>query len=112
MLRSYTRAINKRFQRTGNLFQQNTKSKEIADEKYLLTLVNYIHQNPVRAGIVGQLREWKFSSYCQIAESFSENIDRIIRIEKEFYNQYFSAGSEFERYSEAIVDNVRKEYWV
>ena len=49
LLRSYTRAINKRSARHGNLFQQNTKAKLIDDESYLLTLMNYIHQNPRRA---------------------------------------------------------------
>ncbi len=73
VLRSYTRAINKRFGRTGSLFQQNTKAKEITDERYLLTLISYIHQNPLRAHLVSTLNEWKYSSYRQIAGDSPQN---------------------------------------
>ncbi len=63
LLSSYTKAINKAFSRTGSLFQNHTKTKLITDERYLLTLTNYIHQNPLRIGIVKNIVDWEFSSY-------------------------------------------------
>lgn len=73
ILRSYTRAINKRFNKTGNLFQYNTKAKEITDEQYLITLINYIHQNPLRAKLANRLEEWNHSSYHHILSSLHAN---------------------------------------
>ncbi|MBK6793673.1 MAG: transposase [Anaerolineales bacterium] len=40
---SYTKAINKRFERTGALFQGQFQAKPVTTYKYLLTLCAYIH---------------------------------------------------------------------
>lgn len=68
MLRSYTRAINKQEERTGSLFQQHTKAKPIEDDNqrdrsYPLTCFHYIHQNPLKAGIVQRMEDYKMTSY-------------------------------------------------
>jgi len=66
-LSSYTKAINKQEERSGSLFRQNTKSKNISDanEEYFYGqyCLHYIHQNPLRAGLVTDIEEWRFSSY-------------------------------------------------
>lgn len=74
MLRSYTRAVNKRQDRIGSLFQEKTKAKPLAGMKFaerigqenaasaLLTVWEYIHNNPVTSGLVEQQIEWEFSS--------------------------------------------------
>lgn len=63
LLSSYTKAVNKSFSRVGSLFQQHTKSKLIEDDKSLLTVISYIHQNPKRKNLVSSLEDWEFSSY-------------------------------------------------
>jgi REP-associated tyrosine transposase len=60
---SYTKAINKRFERVGALFQGAFRAKEVDQDEYLLHLSRYIHLNPVRAGLVQQPQQWLFSSY-------------------------------------------------
>lgn len=59
----YTRAINLAYNRTGHLFQGRFKNKFIPNNEYLLHLSRYIHRNPLRAGLVNSLDEWKHSSY-------------------------------------------------
>jgi REP element-mobilizing transposase RayT len=59
----YSRAINRAYNRTGHLFQGRFKNKLIPNNEYLLHLSRYIHRNPLRAGLVNNLDEWKFSSY-------------------------------------------------
>lgn len=59
----YSRAINKAYNRTSHLFQGRFKNKLIPNNEYLLHLSRYIHRNPLRAGLVNKLDEWKFSSY-------------------------------------------------
>lgn len=63
ILSGYTKAINRQTGRTGSLFQQHTKAKAVQSEKYLLTTLHYIHQNPVVAGLVRNLEDWSYSSY-------------------------------------------------
>ncbi len=65
LLRSYTRAINKNYNRTGSLFQQGTKAKLLDNhhENYAFICFNYIYQNPLKAGLVKQMEDWRFSSF-------------------------------------------------
>jgi putative transposase len=61
---SYTRAFNKRFGRTGSLFQQKLKNKILNTNAYhAQTCFHYIHQNPLKARLVESMDQWEFSSY-------------------------------------------------
>lgn len=62
-LSSFTKAINKRYKRHSNLFQQHTKAVLISSDRYLLAAAAYIHQNPVASGLVAKLEDWIYSSY-------------------------------------------------
>ncbi len=59
---SFVRYYNLKYSTTGHLFQDRFKSENVENNKYLLTVVRYIHQNPVKAGIVLQSEEWRWSS--------------------------------------------------
>ena len=90
MLRSYTRAINKQEKRTGALFRERTKAEcvncpdgiapsfftingvtqinvEIPERQYPQICFNYIHNNPVKAGLVKNSVDWVFSSAADYA---------------------------------------------
>lgn len=73
LLSAYTKGINKQQERTGNLIQQNIKSKCVFDaskfreEGYATTCFHYIHQNPLRAGFVDKIEDWHYSSYRDYA---------------------------------------------
>ncbi len=56
LLTGYAGAFNRRHKRAGHLFQNRYKSIVVEAEPYLLELVRYLHLNPVRAGIVQDLR--------------------------------------------------------
>jgi putative transposase len=64
---AYTKAINKRFNRSGALFQGRFQSIHVNDTNYLIHLAHYIHLNPVAAGFVDRSEEWEFSSYSEYA---------------------------------------------
>lgn len=59
----YAKYINQRKNRVGHLFQGRYKSILIDADAYLLELVRYIHNNPVRAGLVKDLAEYQWSSH-------------------------------------------------
>src|SRR6185295_2935439 len=63
LLSSYTRAIQKQEGWVGSLFQQNTKGKEIADNRYAQTCFHYIHQNPLRSNLVDKIENWPYHSF-------------------------------------------------
>ena len=107
MLRSYTRAINKHYSRHGSLFQQNTKCKLIDDESYLITLINYIHQNPLRAKLIQNMDGWKYSSYSEVINHNNSSI-----VDNYFLLHYFKTVEEFKKYSEEMISSIKKEYWV
>jgi putative transposase len=68
VLSSYTQGVNRDLERSGSLFQARTKAQPLAtDEAYLRTCFHYIHQNPVRAGLIGRLEDWPYSSYRDYA---------------------------------------------
>jgi putative transposase len=106
-LSSYTKAINKRYERQGSLFQPHTKAKNIDDESYLLTLITYIHQNPVRAGLVNHCSKWEHSSY-QTYIGLNENrfVDTSLLL------HYFKSKESYAKYADELLTAVRKEYWI
>jgi REP element-mobilizing transposase RayT len=60
---SYAAYYNKRYQRVGHLFQDRFKSEPVNDIEYFVTLLRYIHQNPVKAGICVKAEEYIWSSW-------------------------------------------------
>ena len=60
---TYTQRFNRRHFRSGHLFQGRYKSIIIQNDAYLLQLSYYIHRNPLRAGIVNRLADYRWSSY-------------------------------------------------
>ncbi|MCD4747601.1 MAG: hypothetical protein K8R58_15000 [Bacteroidales bacterium] len=90
MLRAYTNAINKEQKRTGALFRRKTKAECVncpngispawftetgitrinlsnPEKEYPQVCFNYIHQNPVKAGLTEKETDWEFSSALDYA---------------------------------------------
>jgi REP element-mobilizing transposase RayT len=57
LLTGYAVWYNRKYHRTGHLFQNRYKSIVCEEEPYLLELVRYIHLNALRAGIVKSMEE-------------------------------------------------------
>jgi len=69
---SYTVYVNRKYDRSGHLFQGRYKSIIVDKDSYLLELSRYIHLNPVRANIVDSPEKYKWSSfldYCGFKRS-------------------------------------------
>jgi putative transposase len=104
MLRSYTRAINKSYDRNGSLFQQKSRMKLItnynrkqSDEVYDLICFHYIHQNPLLSDLVKKLEDWEFSSFRDyIGERTDSIVNKTLAYqimnlpdEKDFYKESY-----------------------
>jgi len=59
----YARYYNTENNRVGYVFRDRFKSEVIQNEQYLLNCLAYIHYNPVKAGIVKNAQEYRYSSY-------------------------------------------------
>lgn len=55
---------NLKYKRAGHLFQDRYKSETVEDDRYFLTVVRYIHQNPVKADLCKTPTEYPYSSYA------------------------------------------------
>lgn len=76
LLSGYARVYNNLYNKSGSLFRQKTKVKCLSDippgssyslQDYYFNCFHYIHQNPMRAGLIQRLEEWEFSSYKDYA---------------------------------------------
>lgn len=97
-LSSYTKAINKAFDCNGSLFQQHTKTQLVDDRNHLLTLISYIHQNPVRAGLVDNLKEWRYSSYLDLAGYRNGSL-----VDHSLIDGYFLSKYDYREFSKRTV---------
>jgi REP element-mobilizing transposase RayT len=59
---SYVLWYNKKYSRCGHLFQERFKSEVVETDSYFLTVLRYIHQNPLKAGITNQVESFRWSS--------------------------------------------------
>jgi putative transposase len=62
---SYVSYYNWKYRTSGHLFQDRFKSENVENVQYLLTVVRYIHQNPLKAGMVKRVGDWRWSSCRQ-----------------------------------------------
>ena len=60
---SYVYYFNRKYDRDGHLFKERFRSEPCADWTYFVTLLRYIHQNPVKAGMVGRVSDYQFTSW-------------------------------------------------
>jgi REP element-mobilizing transposase RayT len=60
---SYVFYYNKKYGRIGHLFQDRFKSEPCNNPEYFMTLFRYIHQNPVKAGLVKKAQDYEYSSW-------------------------------------------------
>jgi len=106
---SYTKAINKRFQRAGVLFQGQFQAKPILTSEYLLNLCRYIHGNPVKDGIVADITQWPYSNYLEwIGERDGKLVD------KAFVQDNFDTPDEYRKFvleylrSRQLPDDIQR----
>lgn len=106
---SYTKAINKRFDRVGALFQGQFQGKPVQNYNHLLNLCVYIHANPVKDGLVFLPEEWEFSNYHEWM-----NLREGTLVNREFIAENFGTPEEYKTFvmeyikTRNLPDDVRK----
>ena len=59
----YAHYVNSRYDRVGALFGGRYKSPLVKFDDYAMTLLRYIHRNPLDGALVGRLEDYPWSSY-------------------------------------------------
>lgn len=114
----YTQYFNRRYSRPGHIFQGRFKAILVEKNSHLMEICRYIVLNPVRAGIIHDPLEWKWSSYslmlkesekmpslCNtwILEQFSENKMVAKKLYKKFVLEGISKKSPWTNVKNRIV---------
>ena len=89
---AYAYYFNKKYGRSGHLFQDRFRSEPVDSIEYFVTLLRYIHQNPVKAGIVENIADYQWSSWNEYispnnADSFCAAKTVYTRIPKDELNE-------------------------
>jgi hypothetical protein len=96
--KAISKAINKRYERVGALFQGAYQAKPVRSVPYLLRLCRYIHGNPVKDGLVADPADWEYSNYLEwIGER-----DGLL-FDPEFVREYFGNPND---YREFVLDDL------
>jgi putative transposase len=76
LFNSYSKSINKMYNRDGSLFQEHLQRNRIEDEMYLKQLIVYVHLNPVKHRFTDSFESYSHSSYRAYLSTKSTSISR------------------------------------
>ena len=103
----YTQRFNRSHHRVGHLFQGRYKAILVDKNTYLLELCRYVVLNPVRAGMVKEPKDWKWSSYRATAGlEKSENWLEVTWILGQFGKYFKQAQKAYRRF---VLDGIQKK---
>jgi REP element-mobilizing transposase RayT len=113
LLTGYAVNFNHRHRRHGQLFQNRYKSILCQEDLYLLELVRYIHLNPLRAGLVKELKDLDKYPYCGHSVLMGkrkhdwQDADYVLKI---YNNKYSMARRRYREYvKKGITDGRRSD---
>jgi hypothetical protein len=111
LLTGYVINFNLRHKRHGHLFQNRYKSIICEEDPYLLELARYIHLNPLRAGIVEnlrELREYPWSGHAVVMGKRNADWQEVKTILTYFGNRRREAVQKYEEFIEGGISQGRR----
>lgn len=107
LLTKYARWYNLKYKRSGALIANRYKSKPIDIDEYFLSVIRYIHQNPLKANMVNDISKYKWSSYNQYIKNTADLIDKdfvLGMLPKEEFIEFHKTEEEL---SFEVTDRIR-----
>ncbi len=103
---NYAIYFNKKYKRSGHLWQGRYRSWYVTDEAYLYSLILYIEQNPLKAKIIDKVGEYPYQSAYYILN----DLELPICLKNSWLVQNFSQKSEIKNFLNSSIDkDVLKE---
>jgi hypothetical protein len=106
----YSKYFNFKFKRVGHVFQGRYKAILVQDERYLISLLRYIHQNPIKAGMYENIEEYKWCSdaFYRTNNNNFINIDTVLDMLSDDRKDAISKYKEYMKQEEQTdYDNVK-----
>ncbi|RDI39180.1 transposase [Falsibacillus pallidus] len=105
---SYVYFYNEKYERSGHLFQERFKSEDINNMRYFLTVLRYIHQNPLRAGLSISVFDSPWTSIHEYEKKYSF-------VDTEFPLSLFSSNKKkayelFQQHMQTLTDDECLDY--
>ncbi|WP_433747954.1 transposase [Falsibacillus pallidus] len=105
---SYVYFYNEKYERSGHLFQERFKSEDINNMRYFLTVLRYIHQNPLRAGLSPSVFNSPWTSIHEYEKRYTF-------VDTEFPLSLFSSNKKkayelFHQHMQTLTDDECLEY--
>ncbi|MDR6159768.1 putative transposase [Chryseobacterium sp. SLBN-27] len=105
---SYAKAINKRYKRTGSLFEKKFERKEVPTVAYFKKLIHYIHFNPVKHGFTDDVWDYPWSSYKSIVSHKPTKLNRKFVSElfknQEYFKLYHLEEQDYSDIQDFIIE--------
>lgn len=78
----YSKYFNAKYKRVGHVFQGRYKAIMVQDERYLIGLLRYVHQNPIQGNLCKAVEEYKWSSDVFYRKGISGfvNVDIVLKM--------------------------------
>jgi putative transposase len=111
LLTGYAVSFNRRHRRHGQLFQNRYKSILCQEDSYLLELVRYIHLNPLRAGLVDELKfldKYPYSGHGVLMGEVEQEWQDADYILKRFGGKVSSARQRYREFVEKGISKGRR----
>lgn len=114
---SYVYWYNAKYERYGPLFQGRYKSEKVENDKYLLVVLRYIHQNLIKVGIVEEVEQCRWSSYCEYIshKAILTDVEVVLNTMDNDRNKAIEIFNEFmekENKDKCLDDEVKKRKWI
>jgi len=94
---------NNRYGRVGHLFQNRYLSEPVESEGYLVHVLRYIHQNPLKANMVKKPENYPWSSYNDYISAYQGNG---VNIDADMIMAYFKDQNDFEEFTNTQNDDI------
>jgi REP-associated tyrosine transposase len=109
---SYTAYFNKKYRLRGHCFQGRYKAILCDQDAYLLTLVRYLHLNPVRSRLVRLPGRWRWSSHGAYLGSVAAGWVAADRVLGQFGRDRAKARGAYQRFlAEGVPEGHRKDLY-
>ncbi len=105
---TYTQYFNRKYDKVGHVFQGRYKAFLCDRDEYLLSLIRYIHLNPVRANLVKEPRHYKWSSHNEYLRGRKGVVDasKVLRL---FSDKATRARARYEDFVNGAIGEGRNE---
>ena len=107
ILTKYARWYNIKYGRSGALIVNRYKSVPVEIDEYFLQLIRYVHQNPIKAGIVDELNAYPYSSYVEYVND-ADLTDTVFLSEMISKNEFIEYHKEVDNFEFRVTDSKKK----